>query len=143
MWPETVSDTEIVRLIAALVGLVVATRGRSTAGQDIETLQQQQIEPGSPVSEWDRREDTIDLLQLFRSVQGAIILVHLGLLLNVGTNLFYPSSPLSQPNVMTSNLIQMMIPGILVAASNAITTFHKHRDRASRRSAHEESQSDG
>lgn len=123
--PASASSTEILRLGAALYGLWIAWKGyclvRSYDFKVPRDLLPERLREVS--ADWSDRMD------LYATAQVSIMLVHLLLLVNVSVNLFYPSPTLEQPNVATSNLMQLLIPFILVRLSELIARHIRRGER--------------
>lgn len=118
MIPETISTFEIARLIVAIMGIRAALLGRRiilSSAASIPTT------PSGDPLEIAQREQRRARMALFLAAQQAILLVHGLLLLNVLVNFGYGSAPIEQPNVMTSNLAQFLIPLILTRLSELVT----------------------
>lgn len=131
-----VSEVEIIRFIAALLGLWVGWTGARKCGKLLGSL----ADP-DPTEEdesvWDEHDEREDRLRTTRYVQMGIVLCHLYLFVNVVNNFSYPSPPFTQSNVLTSNLMQVLIPITLIAVSkrlsDRIDRAEKGRARIARR----------
>jgi len=66
-------------------------------------------------------ENTLIRIKLFEGLQGTIALVHALFLFNASVQLFYPSAPAEQFNVLVSNAIQVLIPMLLIRGSIEMT----------------------
>lgn len=117
--PETVSDLEIIRLLVALVGIYAALRGVGVAQQSIDDIP---TDPTDDAHERAAREQRHERMELFRLIQRSIFGVHGLLLVNVLVNFGYAPVSVVQPNVLTSNIAQILIPLILVRASEKISS---------------------
>jgi len=116
---ETVSSLEIIRVLVACCGLWVAYRGRREVQGYHDLLR---VPPASGDAR-DRAEyeNTLTRIKLFEGLQGMIALVHGLFLFNAFVQLFYPSAPSEQFNVLTSNAIQVLIPMLLIRGSVEMT----------------------
>lgn len=123
MIPETVSTTEIIRLFVAAFGLRVSWSGRRTAQANLAAVP---ADPTDDIHELREREQRANRMRLFMALQTGFVLVHALLLVNVLVNMAYPSAPIEQPNIMTSNLAQILIPLILSRLSELMTMKLDH-----------------
>jgi hypothetical protein len=117
MISETVTSLELIRFVVACYGIRAAWRGRGTA-----LLARQGIDrDGMPgLHERSIRAQRSERMRLFETIQTGILLVHLLLLVNVLVNFCYASAPIEQPNVMSSNIAQILIPFVLIRVSEMV-----------------------
>lgn len=95
MIPDTVSSGEIIRVIVAMFAFTVSWRGRVVAVQEHALA------------------DTL--------AQTTFCLIHVGLMGNALINMAYSQPPSEQPNVLFSNVLQVLIPLSLARASEHLT----------------------
>lgn len=118
MIPETVSGGEIIRALVALFGLSVSLRGRSLAREQRAEIA---TEPSADPHVRREREQRDDRMLLNEQAQTTFCGVHAMLLANALIQMGYPSSPIEQPNVLLSNVVQTMIPWLLARVSEHMT----------------------
>lgn len=116
--PETISSLEIIRLIVAAFGMWKSWQGRNAAHANLLTIPSEPTDDGQERRE---REQRAARMQLFAAIQGGFIAVHFLLLANVVINMGYGSAGIEQPNVMSSNVAQILIPMILTRLSEMMT----------------------
>ena len=116
MIPETASWSELLRLGMAVVGLVVGLLG-------VRQVRSVKFRPPphlTPLRLRILREEWHSRMVFFMNLQLTVVGCHLLFLGNVWINLWYPSSPLEQPNVMSSNIMQIIVPALLIRASELV-----------------------
>lgn len=118
MIPDTVSALEVVRALVALFGLTVSWRGRILSREQRAAISADDTDDPHVRRERELRDDR---MLLFERAQTAFCGVHLLLLANAVVNMGYPSAPIEQPNVLLSNVTQVMIPLMLARVSEFIS----------------------
>ena len=118
-FPETVSALEVIRALVAAFGLTISWSGRRLAREQRATISD---EPATDPHVRREREQRDDRMLLFERIQSAFCFVHVLLLANALVNMGYPSAPIEQPNVLLSNVTQVMIPLALARVSEGIST---------------------
>lgn len=119
MIPATVSAWEVLRVLVALYGLRVSLAGRARARGE------GRAQAGSEAYDLAGRRERLQRvarMRLYERLQTAFCLVHALLLVNALVNMAYPSAPIEQPNVMSSNLAQILIPLLLARGSELVST---------------------
>lgn len=131
---DLISSTEIIRWLIASLGIAVTWKGRGAALAGLSVLAQPE---GHDEDAWDLYYDNEDRLGLAWWQQTLLFWAHVLFWANATTNFWYGSSPIEQPNVATSNVMQIVVPVLLIALSWLITNRLKyvqtHQDRWSRR----------
>lgn len=118
MIPETISTLEVIRFAVAIAGLRAAWTGRVLVKRSLAAIP---TDPTDDIYERLQRQQRDGRMVLFEAIQFGIMLVHSLLLVNVLVNFGYPSGPIEQPNVMTSNVAQILIPIILTRLSEMLS----------------------
>lgn len=114
---ETVSSLEVIRLVIGAVG-VLWTWTRWRRMQDLRpplvAIAVTEAETPHLRAERVQRQRGLHVIEL---VQLLLFFVHGGFATNALVNLFYTSSSIEQLNVLTSNLLQVIAPLLLIAIS--------------------------
>lgn len=116
--PETVSSLEVIRLIVAAFGMWKSWQGQAAAHANLKDVPS---DPTADGHERREREQRSSRMRLFAAIQGGFIAVHFLLLVNVVINMGYGGASIEQPNVMSSNVAQILIPMILTRLSEMMT----------------------
>lgn len=118
--PETLSELEAIRFIIGVAGMIVtwvywghaANRLQRLAGLVPKVSQRERMEHAQRVKR----------TRMLITVQSLLCLVHLGFAGNAAVNAFFPSSALTQLNVFTSNMLQVLVPLALIMISNMLNS---------------------
>lgn len=118
MIPDTVSAFELARALVALFGLRVSWRGRLAVRRSLAEIPD---DGSADVHERSSLEQRRKRMALFEVAQSTFLLIHAGLLANALISMAYANAPVEQANVMSNNLVQMLIPIALARVSERIT----------------------
>ena len=115
---EGVSSFEVLRFLVAVFGLTVSWGGRARAREGRDAILPAALEDASVRR---KQEQWAERMYLFERIQTGCIAIHAMFLANVIVNMGYVNPPIEQPNVLSSNVIQILIPLILARLSELIT----------------------